>query len=405
MQCGATRRRPRSATGPQARGGERNPLRGRQRHAVPLAAHGCVRRRGSARPQITPARLSGSAARREQAAVCRRAPHFPQALDRARQRGLLARHARDESSAANLSPRFQAGGRRAPGPPRRGDALPREHAAEHHAVTPEQRHAWVSIADSPPSGSVAAGIAVQRPAKFARRSSVARLPCAVQIRARIPENPSDAARPAATSEPIALRADPSSRSQAPRRSLKNEAPRARNTSSRRRALAVSRSAGSASPGSVRSACHASACSRRNSASASRAPARRIRGFRVRVRQARPGDLSRETEQVEHRRVVSVDARGEDRALPGGGRHLESVEHLDRFAKAVTSGQLRRFVHVLPLEQEAHEVRGGDRLDLGPEAVHGVAMDAREQAPVAPLQGRLEAGGWRLEAGGKVPAQR
>jgi hypothetical protein len=38
-------------------------------------------------------------------------------------------------------------------------------------------------------------------------------------------------------------------------------------------------------------------------------------------------------------------------------------------------------------------------------VHGVAMDAREQAPVAPLQGRLEAGGWRLEAGGKVPAQR
>ena len=39
---------------------------------------------------------------------------------------------------------------------------------------------------------------------------------------------------------------------------------------------------------------------------------------------------------------------------------------------------------LPLEQEAHEVARRHRLDLLAQPVHGVAMDAREQAPLAPL---------------------
>ena len=43
------------------------------------------------------------------------------------------------------------------------------------------------------------------------------------------------------------------------------------------------------------------------------------------------------------------------------------------------------VDVLPGEEEAHEVGGGDRLDLGAQAVQRVAMDAREQSAIAPLQ--------------------
>ncbi len=40
--------------------------------------------------------------------------------------------------------------------------------------------------------------------------------------------------------------------------------------------------------------------------------------------------------------------------------------------------------MLPVEKEAHEVRQGDRLDLPPQPSQGVAVDAGQQAPLAPL---------------------
>jgi hypothetical protein len=42
------------------------------------------------------------------------------------------------------------------------------------------------------------------------------------------------------------------------------------------------------------------------------------------------------------------------------------------------------VHVLPLEQEAHEVGRRHRLDLGAQPRQRVAVDARQQRAVAPL---------------------
>src|SRR5262245_60021453 len=45
---------------------------------------------------------------REEPAVGGRAPDLTKALDRVRQRVLLSRHARDESSAADFSARFEA---------------------------------------------------------------------------------------------------------------------------------------------------------------------------------------------------------------------------------------------------------------------------------------------------------
>ena len=47
-------------------------------------------------------------------------------------------------------------------------------------------------------------------------------------------------------------------------------------------------------------------------------------------------------------------------------------------------ELRPRAHVLPGEEEAQEVGGAHRLDLAPEPVERAAVDAREQAPVAPL---------------------
>ena len=41
--------------------------------------------------------------------------------------------------------------------------------------------------------------------------------------------------------------------------------------------------------------------------------------------------------------------------------------------------------MLPAEQEAHEIRRTDRLDLGAQPVQRVAMDAGEQRPVAPFE--------------------
>jgi hypothetical protein len=40
--------------------------------------------------------------------------------------------------------------------------------------------------------------------------------------------------------------------------------------------------------------------------------------------------------------------------------------------------------VLPVEQEAHEVAPFDRLDLAPQALDGVAVDARQQVAFAPF---------------------
>ena len=54
--------------------------------------------------------------------------------------------------------------------------------------------------------------------------------------------------------------------------------------------------------------------------------------------------------------------------------------------ASASGPLTRLAgaDVLPLEQEAHVVARLDRLDLAAQALERVAMDARQQVPLAPL---------------------
>src|SRR6185295_18599716 len=93
----------------------------------------------------------------------------------------------------------------------------------------------------------------------------------------------------------------------------------------------------------------------------------------------PTDFAGEAERVEERRFVAVDAQREDVALPGVRGDFESVELFDDFVNAVDAGQARRRRHVLPGEEEAHEVGGGDRLDLGAQTIERVAVDAREES--------------------------
>src|SRR5690348_17491429 len=46
---------------------------------------------------------------------------------------------------------------------------------------------------------------------------------------------------------------------------------------------------------------------------------------------------------------------------------------------------RRRCDVLPGEEEAHEIRGVNRLDLRAQSIERVAMNARQQAAIAPLR--------------------
>jgi hypothetical protein len=110
---------------------------------------------------------------------------------------------------------------------------------------------------------------------------------------------------------------------------------------------------------------------------------------------RPGDLPRQAEHVEHARIVTIDAGRQHRSFPCGSGQLETVEHRHGLAQSVRPRQPIGRVHVLPLEQEPHEIRRTHGLDLGAQPVHGIPMDPREQRPVTPLQHgrRSEVGGW------------
>ena len=57
--------------------------------------------------------------------------------------------------------------------------------------------------------------------------------------------------------------------------------------------------------------------------------------------------------------------------------------------------------MLPVQQEAQGIGGADRLDLRAQAAQGVAMDACEQTPVAPLE---RGSAWR-EAAAQDPSLR
>ena len=76
--------------------------------------------------------------------------------------------------------------------------------------------------------------------------------------------------------------------------------------------------------------------------------------------------------------------GSSLGLPGAGRRLEAFELREHGDQRIRPARPRRRRYVLPVEQEAHEVARLDRLDLAAQPLERVAMDARQQVPLAPF---------------------
>ncbi len=75
---------------------------------------------------------------------------------------------------------------------------------------------------------------------------------------------------------------------------------------------------------------------------------------------------------------------EDGGLPGARRDLEALQLLDHGQDPLAPFELRTRSHVLPAEEKPQEVLGSYRLDLAPQSLGRVAMDASEQATFADL---------------------
>ena len=78
------------------------------------------------------------------------------------------------------------------------------------------------------------------------------------------------------------------------------------------------------------------------------------------------------------------------ALPRRRADLVAVELRDDGAQSIETHEMRR--HMLPREEEAHEIVRRHRLDLGAQSVERVAMNPRKQAAVAPLGEVFRSGG-------------
>ena len=85
-----------------------------------------------------------------------------------------------------------------------------------------------------------------------------------------------------------------------------------------------------------------------------------------------------------RGIVVRDSAGENEALPGIGGNLESLQLAKDFERAMLAAHLRAGSDMLPAQQPVHELRGRYRLDLLAQRGDRQAMNASQQAALAPL---------------------
>ena len=123
-------------------------------------------------------------------------------------------------------------------------------------------------------------------------------------------------------------------------------------------------------------------------------------------QPAPHQLARQAEVFEPAVLVALDPGREDGLLPGAGGDLEALELVDDGHDPGPSLALCAGGDVLPAQEEAHEVLGGDRLDLPTQPVLGIGVDPGQQpagAPLLVLEGGVE-GPPHGEALGLEPGQ-
>ena len=304
-----------------------------------------------------PMRLSGSAAERTislPSGVSRRTSRRRSIASG--QRELFAAHAVDETSAADLAARLEAAVHARELAPRRGVRLAGEHAAEHDAVAAQQ-HARLDL-----DGVVGcAPVTIdQRPAKFALRVRVRRA-CAVP---RSRPRRSDPRRPARRG----LRRRCRGRG-------RNEAPRVRSVSSTVCARSLSDDLRFAAQRLPRIRVLAQEQRDRRRADDARLPRRESR--------AQPTSPVRQSMSSSDGSYASTRDGRTERSHAAAAISKPSSCAITACSPSMPD-EPRRRRDVLPREEEAHEVRRADGLDLRAQAIEGVAMDAREQSAVAPL---------------------
>ena len=102
------------------------------------------------------------------------------------------------------------------------------------------------------------------------------------------------------------------------------------------------------------------------------------------RDAAPAHGSGEAELVEPARVVVGDAGRKQRTLPLDSRSLEAFKLRESFEDALFPAELCLRREVLPAEQPAHVDGGSNRFDLLTKRAECKAMDALEDAALAPF---------------------
>ena len=88
--------------------------------------------------------------------------------------------------------------------------------------------------------------------------------------------------------------------------------------------------------------------------------------------------------IEPRRLIAGEPQRQDLGFPSDGRCFEAFKLRDDIIERPCAFHAGIRCRALPTKQEAQEVAGGDRLDLGAQPLHGVLMNARQQAPLAPF---------------------
>ena len=92
-------------------------------------------------------------------------------------------------------------------------------------------------------------------------------------------------------------------------------------------------------------------------------------------------------------------------LPGIRRNFETLQLSQRLQQTALAAQLRLRSDVLPTQQPAHELRCRHRLNLLAQRGYRKVMDARQQPPLAPLDGiQFALSGIFGVKSGEVPAQ-
>ena len=102
------------------------------------------------------------------------------------------------------------------------------------------------------------------------------------------------------------------------------------------------------------------------------------------RDAPPANRAGEAELVEPSRIVVCDAGGQQGALPLDRRGFEAFELVEGFQDALFAGELRLWGEMLPAEQPAQVNGGRDGFHLLAGGGEGEAVDALEDAALAPF---------------------